>query len=417
MDALDPTSMNRRLRLAIVVSHPIQYYSPWFRHLAAHPSLDLKVFYLWDFGVQPRFDPNFKQTFQWDIPLLEGYEHEFVPNRSADHGTHHFRGLDNPGLVPTLHAWRPDAILLFGYTYLSHLRVILSRRLRAIPLLLRGDSHDLARPPGWKQQWKQRVRSLLFKRFAGFLAVGKANADYFRHCGVPEDRIHFVPHCVDNDRFRAAAPQALEEAKAWRTELGIPRDALVVLFVGKFESKKRPMDLLRAFDIASNILTGAGKPEPVLLFVGSGELEGKLQAMAGDRIGKTVFFSPFQNQSEMPKVYAAGDLLALPSCSETWGLAVNEAMNLGRPVIVSDRVGCGPDLVIPEATGWVFKTGDVADLAASLVKALGLGREGLSHRGRSALQRVDAYSYKAASLGLLDTLSKVATLSGTPGLD
>ncbi len=406
MDPTNPRPTVKRVRLAIVVSHPIQYYAPWFRHLAAQPELELKVFYLWDFGVQPRFDPNFGQVLQWDIPLLEGYDHAFIPNRSADPGTHHFRGLDNPGLVPALEAWQPDSILLFGYTYLSHLRVVLSRRLKGIPLLLRGDSHDLARSRGWKQAIKRRFRALIFKRFAGFLAVGKANADYYRNSGVPEERIHFVPHCVDNDRFQAAAPQAVLDAKAWRRELGIAEEVLVVLFAGKFETKKRPMDLLVAFTAACEGLAAGGAPDPVLLFVGSGEWEERLRAQAGDRVGQTVIFAPFQNQSRMPMVYATGNLFVLPSCSEseTWGLAVNEAMNLGRPVIVSTHVGCGPDLVVHGETGWIFKAGDIDGLGDVLMQALSVGREGLVHLGEKAHARVDGYAYSTATHELLATL-------------
>ena len=395
-------------RLAIVVSHPIQYFSPWFKHLAAQPDLQVKVFYLWDFGVEARYDPAFGHSIQWDIPMLDGYEYAFVPNHSANPGTHHFRGLNNPGLVAALRTWSPNVILLFGYNYPSHLRVLLSWHLRNIPLLLRGDSHDLSRSPGWKTQLARYVRSLLFRRFDGFLAVGKANADYFRNCGVPDDRVFFTPHCVDNARFQAATSQAAKDAIAWRAELGIPADALVVLFAGKFEPKKRPQDLLNAFEKACNALPSAD-PSPVLLFVGSGVLEDQLGALAGDRLGRTVFFAPFQNQSHMPRVYATGDLLVLPSygVGETWGLAVNEAMNLGRPTIVSSHVGCGPDLVVPGETGWIFEAGNINALAGDLVKALSTGRKGLALMGQEARTRVRGYSYEAATAGLRATLDRL----------
>lgn len=412
MDPTNPRPTVKRVRLAIVVSHPIQYFSPWFRHLAAQEDLKIKVFYLWDFGVSPRFDQDFGRVLQWDIPLLDGYDHEFLSNHSADPGTHHFRGLDNPGLVPALEAWRPEAILLFGYAYASHLRVILSRKLKNIPLLLRGDSHDLARPSGLKPWLKRQVRALLFRRFAGFLAVGKANADYYRNSGVPEERIHFAPHCVDNDRFRDAAPQAAEEARAWREELGIPAQALVVLFAGKLETRKRPMDLLEAFERMDATHPSPGSHEQVLLFAGSGEWEERLRARAGGRLGKTVFFAPFQNQSRMPMVYAAGDLLVLPSESESWGLAVNEAMNLARPAIVSTHVGCAEDLVLPGETGWIFEAGDVAALTGALSAAFAQGRGAIQAMGVAARRRVAGYSNATATEGLRATLASALLADG-----
>lgn len=405
MTASSPVSP--RVRLAIVISHPIQYFSPWFRHIATAGGIDLKVFYLWDFGVALRFDHQFERAIQWDIPLLGGYEHVFVPNRSRDPGTHHFGGLDNPRLVSALTDWHPNAILLFGYLFRSHFRVIVSRHLMGVPLLLRGDSHDLFRPSGFKSNLARLARSLLFRRFAAFLAVGRANAEYFRHCGVPEARIHFVPHCVDNQRFRDAASQAALDAAAWRAELGIAANACVVLFAGKFEPKKRPLDLLAAFGLAQEEMRKKDEPAPVLLLVGSGALERELRAASGDRIGQTVFFAPFQNQSRMPAVYAMGDLFVLPSygVGETWGLAINEAMNLAKPVIVSTHVGCGPDLVQQGDTGWVFKAGDIDALAAIIVQALLLDRRHRARMGLVARERIGDYSYSAATAGLLATLS------------
>lgn len=398
-------------RLAVVLSHPTQYYSPWFRYISAQEDIDLVVYYLWDFGVESRYDRQFEQAFQWDIPLLEGYRSVFVENRSRDPGTHRFAGLDNPELVGLLEAEAPDAILLFGYAYLSHLRVIMSPRLARIPLLLRGDSHDLARPPGLKASVSRLLRRILFRRFSGFLAVGRANTEYFRNSGAAPSRIHFVPHCVDNERFLAAASDASREAADWRVELGIPAAAVVILFAGKFETKKRPLDLLEAFIKMEEGRPGSGAEPAVLLFVGGGVLEGELRRRAGERTGRSVFFSPFQNQTRMPTVYASGDLLVLPSfgCGETWGLAVNEAMNLALPCIVSTHVGCAADLVRHAENGWVFEAGDLDALAALLRLALDVGHEGRAHIGEQARHHVQGYSYRTATAALRGALVAVST--------
>lgn len=400
----------RPAKLAVVLSHPTQYYSPWFRHISAAGGIDLQVYHLWDFGVEARYDRQFGQAFQWDIPLLDGYPSAFVANRSADPGTHWFGGLDNPGLAQLLAQARPDAILMFGYAYRSHLRVILSPRLAGIPLLLRGDSHDLAPRTGRFTAAKRLLRRLLFRRFAGFLAVGRANAEYFRAAGVPPERIHFVPHCVDNQRFRDCAIDAAREAADWRVQLGIPADATVILFAGKFEPKKRPLDLLAAFLKVKSEGRGADAQRAVLLFVGGGALEGDLRRLAAELVSRSVFFAPFQNQTQMPKVYASGDVVVLPSYGEgeTWGLAVNEAMNLARPCIVSTHVGCGPDLVRHGETGWVFEAGDVDALAGVLVQALDAGRERRARMGEQARHHIDAYSYEVATAQLRRALEAVA---------
>lgn len=384
------------IRLAVVISHPIQYYSPWFRHLAQLAEIELKVFYLWDFGIEEKKDDKFGTSFQWDIPLLDGYTHDFVPNVSPDPGTHHFKGLDNPDLNPRLSSWDPDQILLFGYNYATHLRLILSPSLRKVPLIFRGDSHNLFPVGGLKSKISQLLRRLVFKRFHQFLAVGSANEDYFRSCGVPEAKITRAYHCVDNQRFSSALLEAEKAAEIWKQELGIPEQSFVFLAAGKFETKKRPLDLLKAFQ-------NLDLENTCLLFVGGGEHEKTLRELAGH----DVYFAPFQNQSQMPRTYAAGNVVVLPSFGrgETWGLAVNEAMNLKRPAIVSSHVGCGPDLILPNQTGWIFEAGDIA----SLTRTMKLAAEDPNHTremGILAQQHVTTFSYEGAAEALLKALRK-----------
>jgi len=392
-------------RLGIVVSHPIQYYAPWFRHLAAQEELELKVFYLWDSGVTPTEDRKFGQTFSWDLPLLEGYDWEWVKNRSWDPGTHHFMGLINPSLNSRVLAWSPDALLVFGYGWFSQMQLIASPSLGKIPKLLRGDSHHLADGTGSESGLKRHLKSYVYKRIDRFLAVGKANANAYEESGVSPAKITHCPHCVDNERFRSEEAIARDAAAKWRLELGIRPEQQVVLFVGKFESKKRPLDLLHAFLSHEADHEGANS---VLLFVGDGELREAIKCEAGVNLNQSVFVAPFQNQSQMAKVYASGDLLVLPSLGpeETWGLAVNEGMNLGLPAIVSSHVGCGPDLVTPGETGWVFQAGIVAELKRFLDEALA-NPSTLQTMGEAAKKRVELYSYEVATKALVDTLHEL----------
>ena len=306
------TASRKPIRLTVIASHPIQYYAPWFVYLATRPEIALKVFYLWDGGVNVTLDRDFGVSFKWDIPLLDGYEFEFVKNVSADPGTHHFRGLDNPELAGRLIEWRPDAVLMFGYNFLSHLRLIFSPAFRNVPIVLRGDSHNLGRPGGVKTLLKKILRRVIFRRMAAFLAVGKANGQYFKECARNSSLVFFAPHFVDNERFREDQPASEEAANVWRRELGIPHDAFVFGFVGKFEEKKRPLDFLKASEIIRRQGRNFHDRTPVFLFVGAGSDSEELLASASDRIGKDVFFAPFQNQRRMPVVYATLDVLVLP---------------------------------------------------------------------------------------------------------
>jgi glycosyltransferase involved in cell wall biosynthesis len=390
-------------RLAVVLSHPTQYYAPWFAWLRWNPAVELRVFYLWDFGVERRRDPRFGLDIAWDVDLLSGYESEFIPNVSRAPGPEGFWGFDNPGLPARLAAWKPDALLLFGYKWATHLRVIAWARLHGVPLLFRGDSHRLGR--GRAPLPSRMVLGALFAQFAAFLFVGQANRDYFRSFGVPERKLFFAPHAVDDSRFDPGREEIAAQAAALRQRLGLAKETLLVLFAGKFIEEKQPAALLAAF-------LALGRRDAALVFVGDGAERGALERIAGSAPPGSVHFLAFANQSEMPSRYLAADLLVLPSRGlyETWGLSINEAMHMGAPALVSDRVGCQRDLVTDGETGWVFPADDSGALRARLGAALdALTAPGGRERLRSAvLRRISGYTYARAAEGLAAALRHIA---------
>ena len=381
-------------RLAIVCTHPIQYYVPWFRYLVSNTALDLKVFYLWDFGVTNSFDPGFNQELSWDQPLLEGYEYRFVQNTSSNPGTSSFSGITNPTLISEIEAFAPECIITFGYNYKSLLQLLFSSKLRSIPKMLRGDSHRLVVQSGLGESLRKNLIKIAFKRFAAFLAVGRANADYYRFHGISDQNIFHTPHAIDLQHF--VSSDGIEVKKRH----GLPLTHKIVLFVGKFEEKKQPLELLAAFKQAD-------PKDATLLFVGGGKFEQQLRHESSHTDNIRVL--PFHNQSEMPGLYSAADLLVLPSYGkyETWGMAVHEAMATGVPALVSSHVGCGQDLVIEGSTGSIFRAGDYNDLQDKLSYLLSDGAR-LSKMGAEAKKRItERYSYQNSTEGLLKALSSI----------
>lgn len=385
--------MSLPLRLAIVVSHPTQYYSPWFRAIVATSGCALRVFYLWDFGVTARHDPRFQQTFQWDVDLLSGYDHEFVPNVASAPGTERFSSLHNPELPARLTAWRPDAILLFGYRYRTHLQLIRWARRVRIPLIFRGDSHLLAEPcPSLP---KRLLLHWIYTHFAAVTYVGAANRDYFTAFGVPPQKLFFAPHAVDHTHFNPQFPAHHTAARRLRESLGLRPEERVILFAGKFSCKKQPLLLLDAFNALRPVNT-------TLVLAGDGEQRGALERAAADAPAP-VRFLPFANQSEMPARYLLADLFVLPSRGryETWGLAVNEAMHMGVPCLVSDHVGCQRDLVTESETGWVFPANEPGALQAALARALEQIATDVTALRERVAARISRYTYARATEGLL----------------
>jgi len=373
-----------RRKLAIISTHPIQYYSPVFRALAESADLEICVFYTWSQRAEgAMFDPGFKTQVAWDLPLLEGYQHKFVRNIAKQPGTHHFWGLHTPTLAREVEAWKPDAVLIYTWNSRSHLQALRHFKQR-LPVFFRGDSTLLDERPWWRSRLRKRFLTWVYSHVDVAIAVGNNNREYFEWCGLPPQRIAYAPHSVDTVRFAADSAAHENRAAEWRKLLHIEPDAVVFLFAGKLQSKKNPVLLLDAF----NALQDGSH----LVFVGSGELESLLKNKAGAR--SNVHFMPFQNQSLMPAVYRLGDVFVLPSQGpeETWGLALNEAMASGRAVIASSKVGGARDLIQPQAGGWIFESRSESALLAAMRRAAAYGRDGLHELGRAAQRHGERWS-------------------------
>jgi glycosyltransferase involved in cell wall biosynthesis len=365
-----------KIKLAIVSTHPIQYYAPVFRALAASDGIDLRVFYTWSqWATDGVFDAGFGTEVKWDIPLLDGYQYQFVQNVAERPGLHHFGGLKTPTLAREIEAWQADAVLVYTWNSESHLKAL--RHFKGkIPVLFRGDSNLLDHRPWWRALMRRAFLTWVYSHVDVAIAVGTNNRAYFEWSGLPPRRIALAPHSIDTVRFACDTAGYEERAAQWRRDLGIAPGAMVVLFAGKLQRKKSPGLLLDAF----NALQGGAH----LVFVGNGELESALKAQA--RGLSNVHFLPFQNQSAMPAVYRLGDVFVLPSegPEETWGLAVNEAMASGRPAIASTKVGGACDLIEDGANGWIFESGNRRALEDVLNRALDRGRPELQAMGRAA---------------------------------
>ena len=367
------------MRLAIITTHPIQYYTPVFKLLNQNPNISVKVFYTWGEKALEKFDPGFGKKIDWDIPLLNGYDYEWVKNTATDPGSHHFTGIINPDLINQVRTWQPDALLIFGWAYRSHLKAIRYFK-NKIPVYFRGDSTLIDIQPGVKAILRSLLLKWVYRHIDHAFYAGTNNKAYFKQYGLKDDQLTFAPHAIDNDRFAA---DNNSQAKDIRESLNISADDILVLFAGKLEQKKSPQMLLKAF-LALNM------PQAHLLFTGNGMLENLLKQEAGDN--KNIHFIGFQNQSLMPAVYQACDLFCLPSKGpgETWGLAINEAMACGKAVLVSDKVGCAADLVTNK-NGMIFKSESIADLTSCL-KELLTNKKRLHKYGQNASALIKSWS-------------------------
>jgi glycosyltransferase involved in cell wall biosynthesis len=382
--------------------------------LAGSADCNIKVFYTWGQAQGKVLDKDFGIERDWDIDLLSGYDHAFVKNTSTVPGSHHYKGIINPSLVSEVAAFQPDKIIVYGWKFNSHLKIL--RHFKGkIPLYFRGDSTLLDEPAGFtiKKALRRLLLQWVYRHVDFVLSPGTASDAYFLTAGLSSNQIIRAPHSIDNDRFagiqlstnddeRLDASQSLDNdaesslkirAQNWRKELSIAEDAIVFLFAGKFEPKKDPVLLVKAFARLHQ-----QHPNTHLIMVGSGILEEELKQFSSTPIT----FLPFQNQSIMPLVYRLGDVFMLPSKGpgETWGLAINEAMACGRPVIASDKCGAAADMIKDNENGFVFKAGDENDLYSFMEKMVNADLASMGARAQETVRHFSYTSFASALKGL-----------------
>lgn len=337
-------------RLGIFTTHPVQYFSPVWRHLAAIPDIDLTVYYFNDEVVRAGRHDLTGVHVTWDVPLLDGYKFEFIQTDS-DLGQRKKVLLENPAQFLKDHKF--DAVLIQAYVYGFQRQVVQAAHKLGIRTLLYADLTDEV-PFYGRSRVKAFLRDLYLKRFYrnidAFCIVGSNARSHLLKRGIPESRMFDTPFSIDTElleRQRGTFHRDEERAK-----LGIMPDQYAILFSGRLTARKAPLLLIDAIRHANS------RDNIVLIVIGGGELQGDIIKQGTEVLGDRLKFMGFVNQGELGRYFVAADAFVLPSEFDTWGLVVNEAMQFGLPVIASNKVGSHRDLIIEGQTGFVFKSGD-----------------------------------------------------------
>lgn len=385
--------MSNRCRLCVVTTHPIQYMTPWFRALTNDPALELEVIFFRELNPVQQ-GVGFGQAFQWDVPLRQGYASRVLGVAAGEGAL--------PRLLLRLYramvSIRPDVVMITGWNEPGLAVAYPLARLLGVPVILRGESNSLRA----RSMFTKLLHRILLSFVAAIVVIGKANRQFYLDNGVAAERLFAGAYFVESERMIAMAEDHAADRASLRAECGFENDDFVFSFVGKHVPFKRPLMLVEA----AALLRQRGHPVR-LLFAGAGELTDTLKRGAAES-GVPAHFSGFLNQTEMWKAYVPADAFVLPSSNaETWGLVTNEAMLFGLPVIVSDKVGCGPDLVIEGETGYIF-SGQAEGLADAMEKLL-KNRDRASTMGAKGRQLVlDQYSMPVATKGLKAALKAVS---------
>ena len=393
----------RKVRLAYFVSHPIQYQAPLLRRIAQEPDIDIKVFFSSDLSVREQGfrDEGFGVELKWDIPLLEGYKYEFLPKIGDGDTLGIFRPL-NWGVLKRLSEGRFDAVWVLGYHRLVYLQAMLAARFLRLPVLIQTDSNLYRVRTERKRVAKSVFAKMLKPLVSGVLTVGNANTAYWREFFGPEMPLFDFPYAVDNRFFRERVLRAAPMREELRRELNLEPGRPVILYAAKLLGWKRPMDVIEAY---IRLCPAPGvDPGAYLLIVGDGEERSRLEARVQESGLTGIRFLGFKNQTEIPRFFELCDVFVLPSDGEPWGLVVNEVMNAGRAIVLSDRVGCGVDLVRHGYNGLIYSCGDIQALSQYLRHLLEDSAL-CAGMGENSLRMIQQHSFEQDVAGLREALS------------
>ena len=401
-------SAPRRVRLAYLVSHPIQYQAPLLRRIALEPDIDLTVLFGSDFSIRGYKDRGFGVQITWDTPLLEGYRSEFLrPMRDTGEvsstspiSRNLYRRLQDSDGSPAF-----DALWVHGYASVNALQGILAANALGIPVMVRAESWlaDRDRSP-----WKLAAKSLFFRvlgrGLAAVLPIGTVNSLYWAHYFEKNVPQFLMPYAVNNQYFARLAESAVPKEQELRAELGLAPERPVILFASKLQMRKHADHLLEAY--RNFIVNRSPKDRPYLVIVGEGEQRAALETRTHELGLVDVRYAGFRNQSELPRFFQLADVFVLPSRHEPWGLIVNEAMAAGCAVIVSTDVGSHADLITDGVEGCIFAVGNVPALTDALHRVFA-SPDTAERMGRCAYRRIGKWTFEEDIQGLRAALAAV----------
>lgn len=396
----------RGIRLAIVVSHPIQHFVHFYRELAKQPELTVKVFFCSRIGLEEYFDSDMGTVIRWADDMTRGFDHEFLPEAGNITDTR-FRSVDNPSVADALKVFSPDVVVVYGYSQITPLRALAWCRMRNVPILMASDANAVTKRSALKRLLRQIVLRPLLAQFSAFLTAGDQNEDLLHSLGITPRYMHRCPFTIDESGYRAIARDREQSRMIIRKKYGIPESAFVGIAVGKFVPLKRTKDAVIAFSEAGERLAGQRKVH--LLLCGSGP---ELSSVASeiDRCKSPATLAGFVNIDQLPKYYCAADVLVHMSDRDNHPLVCSEAACIGLPMILSDLVGTigKTDISREGENALVYPCGDVGALADAIVR-LATDRQLLANMSDASLRIFEECSLSASVDGLLRAVRSVAS--------
>ncbi len=389
---------DKKVRVAFVNTHPIQYFAPLYRYINASSQIEAVPIYLSDVSLRGEIDKGFGHAVKWDTDLLSGMTPVFAEGAGTRMVETGITKMMVPQTWSLIRKGGYDAVVVHGHaTGANHIAWAAAKSM-GIPVFTRGETHLGLVRSSLRGTLRNLLMPLFYATYNGVLAIGSANKRFYEAQKVPQRKISLFPYSVDNDQLITLAQMSDADRQARRSKLGLKPGRLAILYASKFQPRKHPEHLIEACaQLAKEGL------EFDLVLAGSGEMDAQLRALAGQHPQLNVIFPGFFNQSELPSLMAACDAFALPSRNEPWGLIINEAMCAGLPVIASREIGSVEDLIEDGVNGHIFDAGDIPALT-NAIRSLLQNPEKTRAMGQASVTRIKQWGYRECLDGLTHAL-------------
>jgi len=352
--------MRKKMRVGIVISHPIQHFCPQYVSFAQNDHIELKVFFASTLGRRKFIDVDFNEEISWGNLNLDKFQHVFLNGDVLIQPDKH---IDAPSLDQNLNDYQPDIIFIYGYFQKLQRRAKRWALQHRVKIAYISDSESRHQESLVKRNLKSIFLRYYFSRINFFLTVGNANEEYYKSYGVPESKIIRMHYPIDILEYINSYNQKEFLNKSIREQYNIDSNETVLTVVGKLVRWKNQDHIIEAMKLLETegiYLT--------LFILGSGEMKETWECRSKELKRSKVYFPGFIKIEELPSYYAATDIYVHPASLEPHSVAISEAVMMGCPVILSNYCGSygNTDDVQQEKNGYVFEFGNTWSLAQKI---------------------------------------------------
>lgn len=344
----------RHLQILIIDLEPTPYKTDLWNTLANTPHVSLDVLYTERKNWAPDGGHNYQKWPQYQ------HTHRVMDGKG-------WRGRINSAYAAFLQIWRTptDLICIAGYVHLATVTAIFAAVLRGRRFAVHADEFNVDRPSGrlWAPKWMVRegLRRLIFSRSVGVLVCGKRGISSAKTAGCPTVKIIDFPYVIDACRMQSDHPSAIPID----CQHDLEAERLVIAFSGRMIPRKGLPTLLHAI---ATLKTNC----PWILWVeGDGpELSTYQQLAQGLGLQDKVRFLGFCQYDLHSWLIRSSDIVVVPSLEDTWGIVVDEGLQLGKATLSSDATGSGCDRIENGINGLIFPAGNVSALQSQLERLI-----------------------------------------------